>query len=377
MDSVQINAVKSVVCLAAIAIALLATDRGAFRINLKDVWVLVLAAATNVGMDVLYIQAQTMMDLSLAGVLLSTNCYFAIGISFLFFKDPITVKKVLAAIIGFAGCAFAVGLFTHNAEYTLLGISIGLGAGFGGALHAAFFKLSLEKGYSESTVLLYIFIFSVIMLVPFSDPVGTVGMAFSSAEALIASLAIGLAFTALPYYLYSKGLAGLDIGTVSILMFMETAMAAVAGLLFFDEGMSAHTLIGIAMILASIIILNKGVRDSGKSDGAQRDRGHRMITDDGIGSQDVEDRRCPRRWEGSFGAYVRFHLRQLQGFHEAFRGGSLHHRAHFFGRHNPRQRENRFHVRGLRAQLSHWAPIVREQSGRDRQGRLHRLEDES
>ncbi len=262
MNSVQINAVKSAVCLAAIVIALLATDRGAFRVRPKDLWVLILAAATNVGMDVLYIQAQTIMDLSLAGVLLSTNCYFAIGISFLFFKDPITVRKVLAAVIGFSGCAFAVGLFTHSAEFSLLGISIGLGAGFGGALHTAFFKLSLEKGYSEQTVLLYIFIFSTAMLVPFSDPVGTIKLSFSSAEVLLASAAIGLVFTALPYYLYSKGLAGLDIGTVSILMFMETAMASVAGLLFFGESLSAHTLIGIAMILVSIIIMNWGLRES-------------------------------------------------------------------------------------------------------------------
>ncbi len=261
MDSVQINAVRSTVCLVAIAAALLVIDRGAFRIRAKDLWILFLAALTKVGMDVLYIQAQTMIDLSMAGVLLSTHCYFSIAISYLVFRDRITAKKILAAVIGFSGCAFAVGLFTGVRELEVLGICIGLGAGFGEALHAATFKLSLDRGNSEPTVLFYVFVLSTAMLVPFSDPAGTVSIMAGSTEVLVASLAIGLVFTALPYYLYSKGLAGLDIGTVSVLMFLETAMASVAGLIFFGEEMSLHGVIGIALIFASLVIMNLGIRD--------------------------------------------------------------------------------------------------------------------
>ncbi|MBR6205278.1 MAG: EamA family transporter [Candidatus Methanomethylophilaceae archaeon] len=261
MDSVQINAVRSTVCLVAIAAALLVMDRGAFRIKAKDLWVLFLAALTKVGMDVLYIQAQTMIDLSMAGVLLSTHCYFSIAISYLVFRDRITAKKILAAVIGFSGCAFAVGLFTGVRELEILGICIGLGAGFGEALHAATFKLSLDRGNSEPTVLFYVFVLSTAMLMPFSDPAGTVSIMAGSTEVLVASLAIGLVFTALPYYLYSKGLAGLDIGTVSVLMFLETAMASVAGLIFFGEEMSLHSVIGIALIFASLVIMNLGIRD--------------------------------------------------------------------------------------------------------------------
>ena len=261
MDSVQINAVRSTVCLVAIAAALLVMDRGAFRIKAEDLWVLFLAALTKVGMDVLYIQAQTMIDLSMAGVLLSTHCYFSIAISYLVFRDRITAKKILAAVIGFSGCAFAVGLFTGVRELEVLGICIGLGAGFGEALHAATFKLSLDRGNSEPTVLFYVFVLSTAMLVPFSDPAGTVSIMAGSTEVLVASLAIGLVFTALPYYLYSKGLAGLDIGTVSVLMFLETAMASVAGLIFFGEELSLPGVIGIALIFASLVIMNLGIRD--------------------------------------------------------------------------------------------------------------------
>ena len=266
MDSVQINAIRSTVCLVAISVVLLIFDRGAFRIKARDLWILLLAALTKVGMDVLYIQAQTMIDLSMAGVLLSTNCYFAIAISYLMFRDRVTPRKVVAAVVGFVGCAFAVGLFTGIKELQVLGICIGLGAGFGEALHAATFKLSLDRGNSEPTVLFYVFLLSTAMLVPFSDPAGTVGTMFSGTEVLTASIAIGLVFTALPYYLYSRGLAGLDIGTVSIFMFLETAMATVAGLLFFDEGLSVHSVIGISLIFVSLLIMNRGLSAEEKQD---------------------------------------------------------------------------------------------------------------
>ncbi|MBR4225667.1 MAG: EamA family transporter [Candidatus Methanomethylophilaceae archaeon] len=266
MDSVQINAIRSTVCLVAISVVLLIFDRGAFRIKARDLWILLLAALTKVGMDVLYIQAQTMIDLSMAGVLLSTNCYFAIAISYLVFRDRVTPRKVVAAVVGFVGCAFAVGLFTGIKELQVLGICIGLGAGFGEALHAATFKLSLDRGNSEPTVLFYVFLLSTAMLVPFSDPAGTVGTMFSGTEVLTASIAIGLVFTALPYYLYSRGLAGLDIGTVSIFMFLETAMATVAGLLFFDEGLSVHSVIGISLIFVSLLIMNRGLSAEEKQD---------------------------------------------------------------------------------------------------------------
>ena len=143
----------------------------------------------------------------------------------------------------------------------MLGICIGLGAGFGEALHAATFKLSLDKGYSEPTVLFYVFLLSTAMLIPFSDPAATVGMMTSSVEVLVASIAIGLVFTALPYYLYSKGLAGLDIGSVSVLMFLETAMASIAGLFFFGEELSLHSIIGIALIFVSLVIMNLGISE--------------------------------------------------------------------------------------------------------------------
>ncbi|MBO4568498.1 MAG: DMT family transporter [Candidatus Methanomethylophilaceae archaeon] len=279
MGSIQINAVRALVCLLAICAAATLFDRGAFRIDKRGLLLVVPAALTKVFMDVLYIQAQTMVGFSAAGVLLSTNCYFALAISYLFFRDRIPARRIAAAAIGSAGCALAVGIMTGVGEVSMIGITIGLGAGLGEAMHAATFKLVLDKGYSETTALIYVFLLSTAILIPFSDPVGTARLVFSDVSVLAASIAIGLVFTALPYYLYSRGLKGLDIGTVSVVMFLETATAATIGPVLFGETATAFSAIGVGLIFLSVVILNTG-------SGARKTDKRRMLR-----RSDVEDRR--------------------------------------------------------------------------------------
>ena len=69
---------------------------------------------------------------------------------------------------------------------------------------------------------------------------------------------IGIFFTLVPYYLYSTGLKELEPSTVTVLLFVETAAAAVAGLMFYNETLDAVDIIGFAMILFSLILVGKG-----------------------------------------------------------------------------------------------------------------------
>ena len=350
MDSVQINAVRALICLLAMCAAAALFDRKAFKIDLRGLLLVVPAALTKVFMDVLYIQAQTMVGFSAAGVLLSTNCYFALAISYLFFRDRIPARRIAAAVIGSAGCALAVGIMTGVGEVSMIGIAIGLGAGFGEALHAATFKLVMDRGHSEMTALLYVFVLSTAILIPFSDPVGTAEIMFSDTSVLAASLAIGLVFTALPYYLYSKGLKGLDIGTVSIIMFLETATASIIGPVLFGETATVFSALGVAMIFLSVVILNAG---TGKTDKGRRHR-----------PTHVEDRRHSRRRTRGPRPDVGVHVPQLQGLHEALRRRRLVHRDDLLHGRDPRQRAHRVHVPGFQGKPSHRPPALRRRSGK-------------
>ena len=61
-----------------------------------------------------------------------------------------------------------------------------------------------------------------------------------------------------PYCLYSKGLKELDPSTVNILLFVDIAASAVAGLMFYNETLDLVDILGFAMILLSLFLVNKG-----------------------------------------------------------------------------------------------------------------------
>jgi drug/metabolite transporter (DMT)-like permease len=258
LDLIQINGLRSIVSAVMLFAILFVYDRSLFRINRRDVWVILFAAAAKLMMDICYVQAQVTLSLSLAAVLLSTDCYFTFFFAYLIFRDDLTVMKIAASVIGFLGCAVLVGLFSGDiGDVDSVGVFIGFGAAVFGALYTVGLKTSMDRGNHPTSVLFYVFLFGSIMILPFMDPVGSFGTVFSGWDTLGILLVLGLFFTLLPYYLYSKGLKALAPSTVNVLLFMETAMAAVAGLLVYGEMLTFADVIGLAMVLLSIFLVDR------------------------------------------------------------------------------------------------------------------------
>ncbi len=258
LDSVQINALRSIVSTVMLFAILFVYDRSLLRINRRDIWVVLFAAAAKLMMDICYVQAQVTLSLSLAAVLLSTDCYFTFFFAYLIFRDDLTVMKIAASVIGFLGCAVLVGLFSGDiGDVDSVGVLIGFGAAVFGALYTVGLKTSMDRGNHPTSVLFYVFLFGSVMILPFMDPVGSFGTVFSGWDTLGILLVLGLFFTLLPYYLYSKGLKVLAPSTVNVLLFMETAMAAVAGLLVYGEMLTFADVIGLAMVLLSIFLVDR------------------------------------------------------------------------------------------------------------------------
>ncbi len=261
MDTMQINGARSVVCTVLLAIALYIHDRSLFRINKKDLWLFAFAALMKLLMDICYVYAQTVLTLSLAAVLLSTDCYFMLIVSYFMFRGDLTPMRIMAAVIGFFGCAILVGVFTEDiGNIDALGVLIGLGAGVAGTFYAVGLKVTMTKGYDPVTVLFYVFLLGSIMMLPIMNLPGIVVILSEDMRYLAFMVVIGIFFTLVPYYLYSTGLKELEPSTVTVLLFVETAAAAVAGLMFYNEMLSITDIIGLGMILASLFLVDKRVK---------------------------------------------------------------------------------------------------------------------
>ena len=260
MDTMQINGIRSLMCTILLAIVLLICNRSLFRIQIKDIWLFAIAALMKLAMDICYVQAQIVLSLSLAAVLLSTDCYFILIVSYFMFKGDITPMRILAAVIGFFGCAVLVGVFTEDlGNIDFIGVLIGLGAGVAGTFYAVGLKVTMGKGYDPTTVLFYVFLLGTVMMLPIMNMPGTVAILADDVRYLAFIIIIGLFFTLTPYYLYSRGLKELEPSTVTVLLFSETATAAIAGLIFYSEAITISDMIGLGMVLASLFLVDKRV----------------------------------------------------------------------------------------------------------------------
>ena len=258
LDTMQINGARSIICTVLLAIVLSVHDRGLFRMEKRHIWFFIFAALMKLIMDICYVQAQLMLSLSLAAVLLSTDCYFMLIVSYFMFRGDITPMRIFAAVLGFFGCAILVGLFTEDiGDIDVVGALIGLGAGVAGTFYAVGLKVTMTKGYDPMTVLFYVFFLGSIMMLPIMNVPGT-AVILSDDPGLIAFMVlIGIFFTLVPYYLYSRGLKELEPSTVTVLLFIETAAAAIAGLVFYNEALTFVDIIGLSMVLLSMFLVDR------------------------------------------------------------------------------------------------------------------------
>ena len=260
LGTMKINGVRSLVCTCLIATILLIYDRNLFKIDIRDIWLFVFAALMKLLMDICYVQAQLDLSLSLAAVLLSTDCYFMLIVSFFLFKGDVTWMKIFAAAMGFFGCAILVGLFTEDiGDINAVGVSIGLGSAVAGTFYAVGLKFTMMKGYDPTTVLFYVFLLGTFMIIPIMNLPGTVTIVMDDLDLLGFIVIIGIFFTLTPYYLYSRGLKDLQPSTVTILLFVETASAALAGLMFYNEQLTLLDIFGLGLILISLFLVDRDV----------------------------------------------------------------------------------------------------------------------
>jgi drug/metabolite transporter (DMT)-like permease len=73
---------------------------------------------------------------------------------------------------------------------------------------------------------------------------------------ILLSLGIGIFSTVLPYFLYTRGLSGMDGGKASILVAVEPVVGAVIGMTVFGESRNILKIAGILLVTAAITLMN-------------------------------------------------------------------------------------------------------------------------
>ena len=258
LNAVQITFVRSVIVALGMALYLLLTDRKQFQIHWKDIWMFLGTGLLSiVFFNICYFLTIERATLAAASILLYTAPCFVMLMSAVFFHEKVTVQKLAALVLAFAGCVLVSG-FTGG-QMSGSAVLTGIGSGIGYALYSIFGSVALKK-YQPFTVIFYTFLIASVGLVPFSA-VTEIGAVMVGRGSVIASgLALGVLSTLLPFILYTGGLKELEAGKASVLAFAEPMIATIAGIVIFKEKVNMQNALGIVLIFAAILLLNMRLR---------------------------------------------------------------------------------------------------------------------
>lgn len=257
MSALAIAFFRSLAAAAMLAVYLGARSRETFRIRARDLWMFVGTGFVSIGcFNVFYFMTQNVTTLSVAAVLLYTAPFFVIFMSRLFFKERITRQKIVAVLLAFAGCLFVTGFVGGGSvQLAPLAILTGIGSAICYALYSIFGQVALAR-YQPMTVTFYsLFIAALSMGIVF----GATGaeMPVPSLSMVLGICGLGLFSTAVPYIFYTRGLSKLTPSKASVLAFAEPMVATLMGIVVLHEPLTLPAAIGIALIFAGIIVLNR------------------------------------------------------------------------------------------------------------------------
>ena len=240
-------------------------DRSLFKIRKKD---LLLFAANAVFslyfFSACYTAAIKETKIATAAALLYTAPVFVMVLSAILFQEKMNALKVFCVLLSVIGCAFASGLggelFSAGASggnmISTAGLLLGLGAGLGYALYSIFSRIILNKGYSVLTNIFYSFLLVDLLFLFTSVRDGSFSGMASAPGGVAAGLLCGLVTGCAAYLLYTLGMEKMETSRAAQLATIEPVTAAILGTLLFRQPLSAFEILGIALVVLSIVLMN-------------------------------------------------------------------------------------------------------------------------
>lgn len=247
--------IRSGGCCLMFGLTLLIEEPKKFIIKLSDLWLfLCFGILATFFFTFSYYRAIELADMSVACTLMYTAPVFVMVMSLFVFREKFTGKKLLALCLAVLGCALVSGLL-EGGRASGFGVIFGLFAGFGYALYSIFSKLLSRRGYDVLQINFYGWLFCCLtgLLLWGFAPAGPM---LESAPNFLVCLGLVVISGFLPSLLYNWALGGVEASKASMMVSIEPVVAALTGILAFGESLSLFGLLGIALVLGAVIVLN-------------------------------------------------------------------------------------------------------------------------
>lgn len=203
-----------------------------------------------------YSSAINSLGVSFACVMTYMSPAFASVISYFLFKEQFGPNKYLAMILNLTGCILTVtGGHLNGMSFAASGLLFGLSSAACYSLVGIFGRIASGES-SPFVVATYNFLFGTIFLGLFGHPWTTVANPFNPGI-----LGYGFIYALIPtgicYVIYFSGVSRIkESSKVPVVASVENVVAVFIGVLVFHEHVGAGNLLGIALVLGSIAIMN-------------------------------------------------------------------------------------------------------------------------
>lgn len=200
-----------------------------------------------------YFNCQMECSLAVAAILLYLAPSMVVIMAAVFWKAPITRRKLLALFLALAGCALVSGVVGGALTASWRGLAYGVASAFCYATYSVFAHYALEE-YESFTMIYWTFFFAGLGSLAFLDWDALVP-ALATAKGAGAAAGLVVVATVLPYLFYTKGLEQVESGKASIIANVEPVVAALNGVFLFHERLSVWVLLGVICVLGGVALL--------------------------------------------------------------------------------------------------------------------------
>lgn len=202
-----------------------------------------------------YFNCQMECSLAVAAILLYLAPSMVVLMSALFWKAPVTRRKLAALLLSLLGCALVSGIVGGELTASWRGLAFGIASAFCYATYTVFAHYGLAH-YDSYTMIYWTFVFAGLGSFVFFNW-NTLASAIATPAGLCGASGLVVVATVLPYLFYTKGLEGVESGKASILANVEPVTAALLGVVLFRESLSAWVLLGVSCVLIGAMLLAK------------------------------------------------------------------------------------------------------------------------
>lgn len=257
MTSLQMTFIRGLVAFACMGIFVLISDRSMIKTNFKEILLFIGSGCSFFLTASSYYQSMQLTSVSTAVVLMYTAPIFVMIYSTAFLGEKLNPLKLIAVIGMIAGCSLVSGII-GGFKVDAVGIAIGFLSGISYASYNIITKIQMQKGINPVKANFYCFLFSMIVGMVASKPVGIIDC-ISQNSPVVISLSIGMGIFAciLPYFFYTIALREIPVGTASSLGILEPMAATILSVLILGESLSLYSAMGIILILGSVFLLSR------------------------------------------------------------------------------------------------------------------------